>query len=455
MWLLPAGPADAAPPAPSASKTVAKTVSWEGFVADVERTHPLMRAARSGIGELEAQLSRAEWAYFPRFKLDAAATITPEITGDPLQSTTTWDRVGYYFDVELTMVQPIYTFGKIAALKRAAKAGVNVGRAQVAAARWELRIRSAQAYYGGVLAKELGAILSDGKRWIDKAETRMEKLRDDDSDDYDQLEHLRLKTRVAEFYELEAQNSLLLTQARTGMRLLLSKERGDEVTPAEDSLEPIAYEFLDVDAYLALAIEAEPGLLTARRRARAEEALADAREAELWPDLVLVGEAKLKTANRIEDQQSVFADDPFNVSAVGAALGLRWNLDVPDRLYKAEAARAKAQRFENMAEVQLDVIELKVNELHQKLVNSRELIKILKRSRRAAQGWLTATWDTYDAGFGSFRDVMDALVQFYGKRVGYLQAVFAHNITVWELSRAVGTDITTLVRPTNTEKPAQ
>ena len=72
---------------------------------------------------------------------------------------------------------------------------------------------------GRLLGKQLDAILVDGKQWLDKAEKRMERLRAEDSNEYDQLEHLRLKTRVAEFYEVQANNLLLMTQATQGLRL--------------------------------------------------------------------------------------------------------------------------------------------------------------------------------------------------------------------------------------------
>ena len=39
---------------------------------------------------------------------------------------------------------------------------------------------------------------------------------------------------------------------------------------------------------------------------------------------------------------------------------------------------------------------------------------------------------------------MDALVQFYGKKLGYLKSVHEHNVLVFNLSRAVGIDIRTL-----------
>jgi outer membrane protein TolC len=90
-------------------------------------------------------------------------------------------------------------------------------------------------------------------------------------------------------------------------------------------------------------------------------------------------------------------------------------------------------------------MEVEVRRIYQQLTDRARLLGITRKSMTAARGWLTASWDLYDAGFGNFRDVMDALVQFYSKKVGYLKVVHEHNLLIVELSRAIGHDITTPV----------
>jgi len=439
--------AEDATPAPAARW------SWEAFIAHLERHHPLMEAARAGLDQLRAKLSQADWAMFPAFRLEAAATLTPKVTGDALSSESDWDTTGIYAMAKLEMAQPLWTFGKITSLQRAAEAGVDVGKAGVEVARWELRVRAAEAWMGRLLGAELDAILVAGKTWLDKAEHRMERLKAEDSNEYDQLEHLRLKTRAAEFYQLQADNQLLMTQASQGLRLLLGEPAGTEVQLAEQTFEPYAFELLQADEYVAIQQRGDPLLLIARHGVQAQWALADAKAAESWPDIFLAGQITLAEASVIDDQASLFAHDPYHAQSLGGVLGLRWKLDVPQRLFQTDEARARARRAEAEAKVQADLQEFKVRQLVQELVNKRELLRVFHDSQKSAQGWLTATWDTYDAGFGSFRDVMDALVQFYQKKFGYLKLVFEHNLLTWRLSQAIGADIRTLGRPPAADSP--
>ncbi len=418
--------------------------TWDALVTEIERTSPLMRAARAGLDDFQAKMAQARWAILPTFRLEAGAAPMPELRGNALESEVNFDRWGYVWRVNVTMVQPLWTFGKISSLREAARHGVAVGRAQVDVARWELRVRAAQAYYGALLARELDAILVEGNKWISRAEERMERQRAEDSDDYDQLEHLRLKTRVAEFYQLETDNRLLATMSGQGLRLLLSRPSDAPVALAADSLQPIAVTLLSADRYWAVAKGNDPKQRMARAAAGARRALADNKRAELWPDLVLAGEARLADSNVAEDQPTSFANDPYHARSVGGIVGLRWNLDIHQRLLRADEASAQADKAAQEAVVARDLQELKVRELHQRLENKRALIEVYAQAQRSAQGWLTANWDLYDAGFGSFRDVMDALVQFYSKKVAWLQNVHEHNVLVWELSQAVGADITQL-----------
>lgn len=437
----PAGEVIAEPAAPA--EPVAEVVTWEGLTAEIERTSPLMSAARAGLGEFEAKLSRAEWAWFPSFKLEGGVAAVPAVAGDGFQVDIDWSTWGYYYRVSATMVQPVFTFGRIGALKDAAQAGVDVGFAQIEAARWELRYRAAQAFWGAVLADELDAIFVDGKQWLDKSQERMERNRAEDSDDYDQMEHLRLKTRVAEFWEMETQNRLLRTTSASGLRLLLSRPAGQPVVPSINKLEPVAVALRPVADYVALAERNEPGVRMARAGASALDALASAKERDLWPTFVVIGDVRVNDSNVLRADSALPGGAEIGVSG-GLLLGMRWNLDVPQRLHAGREARAKASKVAAQALAARDLAEHKVRELHQRLEGRKMMLDVLARSQKAAQGWLTATWDGYDAGFGSFKEVMDALVQYYGKRVGYLRAVYEHNVLVVELSRAVGRDITKL-----------
>ena len=58
--------------------------------------------------------------------------------------------------------------------------------------------------------------------------------------------------------------------------------------------------------------------------------------------------------------------------------------------------------------------------------------------------------DLYDAGFGNVKEVTDALVEFYKRKLGYLKAAYDYNDAVARLSKAVGR---VLLAPQPVESP--
>jgi multidrug efflux system outer membrane protein len=427
----------------SPPKKVNTGYSWNELVAVIERTNPLMLAARSGVKSFEAKLKQAKWAYFPSFKLEASLGPTPTITGDALKSEIDYGTWGYYVRGSLTMVQPLYTFGKIAALKKAASGGVAIGKDLVRVARWELRHRLAQAYYGVQLHIELDAILREGKKWLRKADSRMTRLRTADSDEYNQNEHLRLKTRVAEFYLLEAENNRLKVNAQHGLRLLTQAGlKPSRLRLKQMRLKVMQFPIRKVEVYLATAAKYEPMLSLSKHKLIAQGALYAHKKASLLPDLVLVGSVVGSHSDVIASQSSFFAPSGYHGFGAAALVGFQWNLDVPRKLYQANEAKALFHQARYALTSRRDLTELKVRDLHQRLSDRRRLVSAYERSYKAARGWLMASWDLYDDGFGEFRTVMEALVQFYSKQVAFLKMVFEHNVLAIKLSQAVGADIT-------------
>lgn len=430
-------------------------IVWDALVEEIERSHPLMAAARAGLDAFGARLDQARWLWFPSLKMDVGFGPTPAVNG--VTEEVDFGRWGVTTSLSLTLVQPLFTFGKIGAMKEAASHGVDVGLAQLTAARLELRHRAAQAFNGALMAREIRTILTDGEVWLKKAEARMARLKAEDSEDYDQLEHLRLKTRAAEFYQLEANNNLLHTTSQEGLRVLLSRPAGaPAVIASSTTFAPTPIDLLPVERYVDRAMAQATDLRAVRSEASAREALADAKQAELWPSLVLMGEATLGYSTSTDGPWSITDYDPAYGHGARAAglLGLRWGLDVPQKLFKRDAARAEARAAREKVAVTEDLLEVKVRSLHQELADKRRLLDILARSQRAARGWLTSAWDVYDAGFGEFRNVMDALVQFYGKRLAYLQVVYEHNVLIATLSRTVGEDIIRLGAAVDASTPA-
>ena len=76
---------------------------------------------------------------------------------------------GLFVGAQVDVTQPLYTFGKIAHARNAARAGLDAQRALADEAAGDLAVDAARAYWGVKLARELGVMLDDGIDEIDEA----------------------------------------------------------------------------------------------------------------------------------------------------------------------------------------------------------------------------------------------------------------------------------------------
>jgi outer membrane protein TolC len=131
-----------------------------------------------------ARVSEADAARMPRAKGTAFGTISPEITCDTPDCTRTspqnfaWNFDGFFGGAQIDLTQPLYTFGKIAHARAAARAGLDAQKALADEAAGDAAADAAKAYWGLKIARELGYMLDDGIEEIGKAQSHFDERTD-------------------------------------------------------------------------------------------------------------------------------------------------------------------------------------------------------------------------------------------------------------------------------------
>lgn len=441
-------PADAAPAADVGPADVPLTL--DECLRLAREQSALVVAARHNLGMFEAKLFEARWAWFPQGKIEASIGPTPAKRGNPIYGETDFDEWGPLWKVRAEAAAPIYTFGKLAGLKRAAEAGVDVAQDLVALARAEASYRVRQAYYGWLLAKDLIEIVEEGRSYLDKAERRLKKMEMEDDPEYDQVDLLRLRVYRADVEQMALEARRLEELSRFGMRLILGREEDGEpfdptaqISLARVDLEPVDVELGELGTHLARAEEHEPMTRAGRAGVRARTALADVAEAGLYPDFYVGGYISYSGSPVADPQDSPFAYDPWNSWFGGAAVGVRYTIDIPQKVARWRQALAEAAYTEQIARIAASRAALDVEKAYREAVDMKHLLSVFRRAQRAARSWLMAKSDLYDAGFGELKEVTDALVEFYKRKLGYLQGIYEFNMAVARLSQTTGADLFT------------
>jgi outer membrane protein len=410
--------------------------------------NPLVEAARGGLQEFEAKYRQASLVFLPQAKLDFTATVLPKMTGNAVEHETDNSVWGPYLRTQLTLVQPIWSFGKLTHLKSMAEAGIDVGKAQVRMAEDEIRYQTAKAWYTLVFTSQVEEIITEGEEYLDKARKRLDELEEEDADDFDQVDKLRLRVYEAEIATMRMEAARAARLSRYALHLLTGLPE-EEIQPSEKRLQPVAFGAWTLPELERLAKGSRPDLAALEAGVRAMRVKVTVEKRKWAPDLFAVGSVRLNWAPYVENQHSPFADDPFNTYlGTGVALGLQWKLDIGARLAGTDEARAGVRKLRSQMAALLLKARLDLADKFSAAEDAKEIIAIYRRAYKAGRGWAMAKTDLYENGLEDLKAVIEGITKLYSTKLAHMNAVLQFNLAVAALARSCGVHVEELTPDT-------
>lgn len=402
---------------------------------------PRAEMARQDTERARARAGEAEAARYPRLSLTSFVAPSPDIDCQGSDCTrTTPEEVslsvaGLYGGASLSAIQPVYTFGKLDAVTRAAHAGVRAMGHLEGALAGDIALEAARAYHGLKLARELVWMLEDGLAEIEKAVVRIDERIAEGTGEATVQDRLRVET-------LQAEVAARLSEAREAEAVALAGVRALTGEPSIDiddaPLEPVALELGAVEDYAARARERRPELGAARAGADAARALGELASAGYFPDLVLVGALGIARAQGVDDPPSAFANDPFNATTAAVALALRWQLDPMAQRARVAQARAESRRAQALVELAEQAAGFDVRAAHAQARQARERLQAAERGAQSARSWMAAVLQADAVGAAEAKDLADAFIAYFTLRARHATSVFEWNLATVRLGRAAG-----------------
>ncbi|MCO4760131.1 MAG: TolC family protein [Myxococcales bacterium] len=440
----------AAKPAPAKKKPAAVVCTLAECTDRALKFSPLMAAARADLDKYRSLLSEAKAARYPSFSATGFLAPLPEKkegrSGSDLLNDWDWTSVSPLATAQLTFTQVLWTFGKIDALREAARAGVNVGKSVTQVAKMEMRYQVARAWWGLLIAKELTDIISAGTKKLDKERTRLlaeQEAAEEEDKEYDPTALLRLRMAEADLQGRVRQARRAKLLAEDALRVTLGLSHQTPIRTKAKYIEPLEFPMLSVAAYERLAIANHPKLLAMRNGTVARFAQLRYQKTRLWPDLVLTGRLAYTYAPGVANDDDSLADNPTNPTQSGGGLALRWRLDFR-QFARIDRARAEHRKADGLAQGQAQKVRLAVRNLVREMHDGKAMIAVYERAMKAARGWLSSESQMSKGGFSDYKEVVRALEQYYRRKLKWLESIYAYNIKVAEVSRAVGVDITSM-----------
>lgn len=299
------------------------------------------------------------------------------------------------------LVWPVYTAGRTDALERAARAEATATGADLAAARLDLRLEVARAYWALVTARETVRVLEQAlamaDRSLDDVRSRVDA-------------GLLPPNDVARSAAQRARSELLLVEARGRVELvsidlarLMGVTAPTTIEPAEP-LEGGAAMAADTAALVAEARSVRPELAALQQRSDGISARLDAIATTRKPMVSFASGYDFAHPNpRIFPRQSRW-EDSFDVS-----LNVSWQFwdSGRARADRAEALASQTALRERKSEVE-SVIEADLRKQLVELATSRAALTPARLAVASAQETRRVVDDRFEAGVATTLDVLDA-----------------------------------------------
>jgi outer membrane protein len=402
---------------------------------------PQAQMAAGDIDAAAAHVGEAKAAGLPKGTLTAFGTLSPRITCDNFDCTQTSPRnfafrfSGLYGSAQLTVTQPLYTFGKLSHGRKATEAGLAAQRSLADETAGDLALEAARAYWGVKLSRELGAMLDDGIDQIEQAIARMEDHKGDktvhgDGEEVTIQDRQRVVVLLAEAKAERTDATAGELQALAGLRALTGIRDADI-----DNTEFVA---LEKELPKTANGDRRPQALAAKAGAVAADELAAFNKSFYWPDFAVVASGIVSGAQGVDLPPSAFAWDPYHRIGAGAVVALQWQIEPFTVKARVERTRAEARKAHAQSDLAALGASYEAQTALSEATGAREKVAAAAGGEKAARTWLASVLQADAIGAAEPRDLADAYLAWFQMRGRWAQAVFQWNVAVVRLGRASG-----------------
>ncbi len=434
-------------PVPEARAEEQQALGLDALIQMALDTSPELKEAEQDIMSAKSDLDQAkagQWA-----QLDALAILGPDqqakrpyvlINSDGKTGSIEnrdENSVGFFGSLDVYIVQPLYTFGKISTRQDAARLGVEIQRLAKEKKRGEVILNIKQLYYALIVAQQGKGAARDADTFIKDAGKRIERLLSLGAKNVDRSDIYKLEAYQADIERFQV-------KAETGAQLAYLALKQAVGMPSNKDFKLDTVELpKDVRAlgsqeeYIQKAMLERPEFDQLKKGIRAREALVEGAKADLYPSLFVGADVSLAGSPSREHLNNSYFTDDYNHASGGMFLGAAWHFDLGIGQGKVAKARADHQKLIHTKEFAEQNIPVEVAKYYQDSVEARASFQASEKSTIASRKWIIASFASFDVGVGTAKDMFDAIDK-YGKNQGdYLMSLYNYNVSLARLSYSI------------------
>lgn len=406
------------------------------------KQNPLAQTFAIVVDQAKLNLKKVvQQKWVPKFDLSFKTGLVPEARGDIFNSPdrqSDLDGWGPFYKLDLKIIQPIYTFGKISAAAKAARLTIDLASTKEKSDVEKFKMQIINAYWALASASEAGAMANDLRKNFHKLMAEVEaRLKDPESevDDTDLLEVKSNQYQIEDIYLKTVQGVKLSRQAfNIGLGLPLAAKTEVMTIPAPKmSISEKGFELVlrnSIDKHYSLK-----GLQTVRSALEAKKQFV---RNQKKPVIYLAAGISGAYAPHRADQTNPFVYDPFNYGGVGAFIGFDWDLNFFRPNYASQQLDWEKKAVSGKIKLLRNMITLEISRAFADVQRLQKLLSEAGTSLKAAKTWLRLSMDNWDMGIGEVNRIIKAYNAYYQLRGIEIKREYDLNIALAKFAFMVG-----------------
>jgi outer membrane protein TolC len=347
------------------------------------------------------------------------------------------ESIGVFGRLELVLVQPLYTFGKISKRQDAAARGLEVQRIEKEKKRGDVILGVKELYFALVVALQGREAAADADAFIEDAKMRIKRLLSVSSRNVDPTDLHRQEAFTAEVKAFQAKAEAGAQIASLALKKKIGLPTGQEIKLKTSELPRAERDLPPQEEYIQAALERRPEIKQLEEGIEAQQSLVQAAKADLYPSFFGAAIGSFAGAPGRERLDISYLSDDFNHARAGLVVGAEWHLDMGigrARVRKEEANYRKLLHTREFAEQNIPI---EVAKYYQDVRENQASYQAYEEGAVAARRWIVASFTNFDMGVGTAKDMFDAIDR-YGKNQGeYLHALYNYHVALARLEHAV------------------
>ncbi len=360
--------------------------------------------------------------------------------------------VNVFGHLDFTLVQPLYTFGKIAYREEAANKNVKVKEAGVDAKRGEVIYRVSEAYYGLILADQGKDAVKDARAYLSDTRERVNRLMASNSPNVKESDRYRLAMYEGAIEKFGAEAEEGSKTAYTALKALTGSTQ--EFRVPQELPTPTAPP-ATLDYYVRQSVELRPEFSQLKEGLAARQLLVDAAKADRLPSFFLAVVGQLAGAPGRKYNADPYINDYFNDNGALPMVGAKWHFDFGILNAKVRQAKAELDKLQYVEKTALMGIPVEVARDYGKVQENYKASVGMEKAYVNARRWLVTSFSNFDMGLGKMDDIFQAFERYGAMRGDYLMALYQYDLAVVQLDKDTGAYRQSLPPDKGFEKPGE